>query len=160
MKRIISVFFLVFLSTLYKGQCDLAFVKDTMSVKKDEKIVEGEYVETTLKNLSVVRLFKTSDNKFYIRFIVTEDFYFDKVGILEIKSGSKSYYAKDTRQHKVNKTKGMYVIEVYKNYLATLKEEGITSIAFANGETDFTRQDAGQIREIARCIYENAFVKK
>lgn len=138
----------------------MAFVKDTMSIQKDEKIVDGEYVETTLKNLSVVRLFKTNDNKFYMRFIVTEDFYFNKVGTLEIKSGSKSYYAKDTRQHKVNKTKGMYVIEVHKNYLATLKEDGITSIAFASGETDFTRQDAGQIREIARCIYENAFVKK
>ena len=160
MKRIITVFFLVFLSTLYKGQCDLAFVKDTVSLQKDEKIVVGEYVETTLKNLSVVRLFKTNDNKFYMRFIVTEDFYFDKVGTLEVKSGSRSYYAKDNRQHKVNTTKGMYVIEVYRNYLATLKEDGITSLAFASGETDFTRQDAAQIRAIARCIYANAFVKK
>jgi len=160
MKRIIAVFFLVFLSASYKGQCEVDRVKDTMSIQKDGKIVDGEYVQTTLKNLSVVRIFKTNDNRFYLRLIVTEDFYFNKVDVLEIKSGNKSYFAKDTKQHQVNKTTGLYVIEIFRNYIATLKEDGITSIAFGHGETDFTRQDASQVRKLARCIYETTFVKK
>ena len=144
----------------YKAQNNCELIKDTLTLPAEHKVVEGEYVQTTLKNLSVVTLFKTNDNKYYLKILITEDFYFDKVGVLEIKSGSKSIYPKDIRQYKVNKTKGMYVIEIFKNYIFTLKEDGITSIVFNKAETDFTRQDAEQIKKISKCLYETLFAKK
>jgi len=160
MKRTYLVLLLILCFVAYKAQETCEFSRDTLFVPKESKVIEGECIQTTLKNLSEVKLYRTSDNKFYLKLIVTEDFYFNKVDVLEIKSGSKSYYAKETKQYKINKTRGLYVIEVFKNYLYTLKEDGITSIVFSNAETDFTRQDAGQIKRIAKCMYETAFAKK
>ena len=138
----------------------IAFTPDTMTLNGENKILEGEYVETTLKNLSVVRMFKTKDNKYFIRFLVTKNFYFDKVDVLEIRSGNKSYYAENTKQFKVTKTMGLFITEIARNYIAQLKDEGITSIVFAKAETDFTRQDASQVRKIAKYFYESIAPKK
>lgn len=158
-----SVFFYLLLFSLAcKGQvvCEFAFTPDTMSLPGSGKVLQGEYIETTLKDFSVVRLFKTIENKYYLRMIVKKNFYFDKVDVLEIRSGSKSYYAKDTRQYKINKTTGLFVIEVFRNYVSTLKDDGITSLYFSKAETDFTRQDAGQIRKMSKCFYESISLKK
>jgi hypothetical protein len=131
-----------------------------MSLPESGKVLEGSYMETPLKDFSVVRLFRTTDEKFYLRMIVKKNFYFNKVGVLEIRSGTKSIYYKNNKQYKVNKTTGMFVTEVQKNYLSTLKDEGITSLYFAEAETDFTRQDAGQIKKMAKCFYEDVNIKK
>lgn len=140
--------------------CNSAFVQDTMSLPDGSKVLEGKFVITTLKDFSTVTLFKTDDNKCYIRFVVKKNFYFDKVDVLEIRSGSKSYYAKNTRQYKIDKTTGLFVVEVFKNYISTLKEEGITSLYFANAETDFTKKDAAQIKQISKCFYDLISEKK
>ncbi|MCC6371488.1 MAG: hypothetical protein IT236_10830 [Bacteroidia bacterium] len=139
---------------------EIKFVPDTMTLTGEQKVLQGEYVETTLKNLSVVRLFKTKDNHYYIRFMVTTNFYFDKVDMLEIRSGNKSYYAENTKQFKVSKTIGLFIAEIPKNYIAQLKDEGITSIVFGKAETDFTRQDASQVKKIARYFHESIAPKK
>lgn len=133
----------------------LAFTPDTMTLTGSNKVLNGEYVETTLKNFSVVRLFKTSDKKYYIRFLVTANFYFDKVDVLEIRSGKISYYAENTKQFKVTKTMGLFIAEIPRNYVAQLKDEGITSLYFNKAETDFTRQDAKHIKQMARFFYES-----
>lgn len=130
-----------------------------MSLPETSKIIDGDYLETTLKDFSQVRLFKTTNNKYYLKFIVKRNFYFDKVDVLEIRSGSKSYYAKDTKQYKIDKTTGMFIIEVFKNYISTLKEEGITSLYFSQAETKFTRHDTKQIKQIANCFYNSIALK-
>ena len=132
-----------------------------MSLLDGNKIVEGEYIETTLKDQSQFRILRTDDDKYYLRFVVKKNFYFNKTDVLEIRSGSKSYYVKNTTQHKVNKTTGIFVVEIFKNYLmTTLKDEGISSLYFAQAETDFTRQDTKQIKEISRCFYTKVTGKK
>src|SRR3954462_13489083 len=89
----------------------LTLLRDTMGVPQENKILDGDYIETTLKNLSVVRFFKTTDGKLFLRLIVTKNFYFNKVDVLEIKSGTKSYYAKNSRQFKVSRSSGLFLIE-------------------------------------------------
>lgn len=131
-----------------------------MTYFPENKLIEGEYLETTLKKLSVVRIYKTEQGKFYVRLIVTENFYFNKIDVLEIRSGNKSYYVKNSKQYKIDKTHGMYVFEVFKNYLAQLRDDGITSIYFAETETDFTRQDGIQIRKMFKCFFDSVFPKK
>ena len=135
-------------------------MRDTMSVPESGKILQGEYIETTLKDFSVVRIFRTTDDKYYLRFIVKKNFYFDKVDVLELRTGSKSYYVKNTKQYKINKTTGLFVVEIFKNYISTLKEDGMTSLVFAKAETDFTRQDATQIKQMAKCFYAAINPKK
>lgn len=155
-------FYLLFFTLACKGQvvCEFAFTPDTMSIPGSGKVLEGEYIETTLKDFSTVKLFKTTDDKYYLKLVVKKNFYFDKIDVLEIRSGNKSYYAKDTRQYKIDKTTGMFVLQVFKNYVSTLKDEGITSLYFAKAETDFTRQDANQIKKMSKCFYESISTKK
>src|SRR4051812_2929838 len=116
----LSVFCFIFLATLCKGQinCESSFAKDTMSVPEIGKILEGEYIETTLKDFSQFRIFRTADDKYYLRFIVKQNFYFNKIDVLEIRSGSKSYYVKNTKQYKIDKTTGLFLVEVFKNYIS------------------------------------------
>ncbi|MBL7932950.1 MAG: hypothetical protein JNL60_13665 [Bacteroidia bacterium] len=148
--------FFVLLGVKVHGQidCNSAFIQDTMSLPDGSKVLEGKFVITTLKDFSTVTLFRTNQDKFYLRFVVKKNFYFDKVDVLEIRSGSKSYYVKNTRQYKIDKTTGLFVVEIFSNYISTLKDEGITSLYFANAETDFTKKDALQIKQISNCFYE------
>lgn len=160
--RLAVLFFAVVSLSQLSAQesCESLFFTDTLTNPVDHKVVEGLSAETTLKNLSVIRAVKTSDNRYFLRMIVTRNFYFDKVATLEIRSGKRSYYAKDTRQFKINKTTGLFVIEIYKNYLAQLKDDGITSIVFGDAETDFTRQDASNLRKMFKCFYEKSVAQK
>lgn len=162
MKYKFIVFCFIILACICKGQinCESSFVKDTMSIPEAGKILEGEFIETTLKDFSEFRIFRTSDDKYFLRFIVKQNFYFNKTDVLEIRSGSKSYYVKNTKQFKINKTTGLFVVEVFKNYISTLKEDGITSLYFAKAETDFTRQDTKQMKEISKCVYTSITGKK
>src|SRR5688572_1456776 len=157
---IVFCFFLLCLENKGQEQQASGFVSDTMSIPETGKVLNGEYIETTLKNLSVVRLFKTNDNHYYLRLIVTKNFYFDKIDMLEIQSGTKSFYAKGSKQHKISKTRGLFICEVYSNYIVTLKDEGITGIVFGKTETDFSKSDAAQVKKIAATFYERIGGKK
>lgn len=166
MKLKFILFAFILLSSAFKSQtsCEFEFLNDTLTLPEEGKVLEGTSLETTLKNLSVVKIFQSNnpkDDYLYLRIVVTKNFYFNKVDQLELKSGSKSYWVKpESKQHKISKTMGLFVVRVAKNYIVTLKEEGITSIVFGGAETDFTKQDAAQIKKISRCFYETIYRKK
>jgi hypothetical protein len=166
MKFRFFIFFLVILFSDFKGQdkCESEFMDDTLTVPDLNKTLRGKSLETTLKNLSVVKIFQSNDPKddmLYLRIMVTKNFYFDKVDILELQSGKKSYWVKPaTKQHKITKTQGLFVVAVSKNYIITLKDNGMTGLVFAGAETRFTRKDANQIKKISRCFYEIIYRKK
>jgi len=143
------------LKVFSQNTCESLFVNDTMSLMGTKKILEGKYLETTLKKGSIVRFFQSNEQKYYLRFLVTENFYFDKTDVLEIVSGHKSFYANEMKQFKVNKNTGLFVLEIPKNYISQLKDHGITAIIFAHAETHFTRGDAKQIKEICGCFYNS-----
>ena len=161
-----KICYLIICTLFYFGRLDaqadnvFTFVEDTMFVPGTRTILKGEYVETTLKDLSVVRFFKTNDNEYYVRFLVTSNFYFDKIATFEIKSGSKSSHEKEVKQYKVSKTSGLFLVEVYKNYFSTYKESGITGIVFGDAETRFTRQDANQVKKMANFFYDSINTKE
>jgi hypothetical protein len=140
------------LSALCFAQECPPFQSDTMGIPGAAP-VSGQYMETQLRDQATVRVFKTGKDKLYLRLIVTENFYFNKVDLLEIKSGTKSYYVKNIKQHKIDKTHGLFVTEIYRNYLHTLMDHGITSIVFGGAETKFTKQDLAQVKQLAGCVY-------
>jgi hypothetical protein len=162
MKIISVILSLVFLSLACHAQesCNNGLSSDTLYIPAENKVLNGESIQTTLKNQSVVKFFKTADSRYYLKIFITKNFYFNKVDLLEIRSGSKSFYAKDTKQYKLDKTMGMFVFEIFRNYVATLKDEGITSIVFAKAETDLTRKDAAEVKKISKCFYESIGGKK
>ena len=159
MKQLFAVIFLL-ISIINSGQTKCTFVSDTLTIPKENKVVNGEILTTVFKNNNVAELVKTNTGKYYLKLTVRQNLYFDKVDVLEIRSGSKSFYAKDTKQYQLDKNTGFFVVELYKNYVGTLKDDGITSIYFNQAETTFTRQDCAQVKQIAKCFYDAISPKK
>ena len=151
-KSALLLLFFLFVNTGFSQDCP-ALVPDTMTMPGDHKAMNGEYLEAQMKNGSTVRFFKTENERLFIRLVVTKNFYFNQVSTLEIQSGSKSYYIKNAKQYKLDKGHGLFVAEIYRNYLITLKEFGITAIDFGGVVTDFTRHDASAVKQIAKCVY-------
>lgn len=135
------------------------FKDDTLFLPRESKRIVGEYIGADLKNGSNFRLYKTG-NRYFLKLIVHENLYFEKVDLLEIQSGDKSFYAKDTKQMELDKSSGYFVVEIYKNYVATLREEGFSAILFGKVETPFTRSDGNQVRQLAKCFYQSIDNKK
>lgn len=135
------------------------FMSDTLFLPKESKRIVAEYLSADFKNGSNFRFYKTG-NRYFLKLVVHENLYFDKVDLLEIQSGDKSFYAKDTKQIELDKSSGYFVVEIYKNYVATLREEGLSAILFGKVETPFTRSDGNQVRQLAKCFYQTIDVKK
>ncbi len=139
---------------------DFSFLNDTIRIPKENKVIQADYVITSLKNGSTIQLIKAPANKFYMRICTSENLYFGKTDLMEIKSGSKSFFAKETTNYELSKNSGYYVIEVYKNYIGTLKDDGITGIVFGKAATAFSKQDCNQVKQMAKYFYESICAKK
>lgn len=160
--RPISFLLLLFAALACRSQegCEAGFRQDTLLLPGQKRSIAVEYLQTTLKNRSVVRLYRAAGNKYYLKLIVTENLYFDKTDKLEVQSGGMSYTEPKIVQYELDKSTGYYVFEIFKNYVATLKDEGITAIVFGTAKTDFSRQDTRKIRDISKCLYDIISVKK
>ncbi|MBL7922371.1 MAG: hypothetical protein JNJ40_18795 [Bacteroidia bacterium] len=159
-----SLFIITFLFFGFFGHSqkagDFSFISDTIRIPKENKVIQADYVITSLKNGSTIQLVKAPANKFYMRICTNENLYFGKKDMMEIKSGSKSFYAKETTNYELSKNSGYYVIEIYKNYIGTLKDDGITGIVFGKAETAFSKQDCNQVKQMAKYFYESITAKK
>ena len=135
-------------------------ITDTIRIPKENKVLNSQYLITTLKNGTTIQLIKSSNAKFYLRIVTSENLYFGKTAMLEIISGSKSFFAKETTNFQLNKNTGYYIIEIYKNYIGTLKEEGITKLDFDKAVTTYSKQDCNQVKQMAKHFYESFCVQK
>ncbi len=162
MRYILLIIVTVFFGRIGYSQksADFTFLKDTVRIPKEGKALDSEYLITTLKNGSTLQLLKASNNKFYLRICTSENIYFNKTDMLEIRSGSKSFYAKETTNYQLGKNSGYFVIEVFKNYIATLKDDGITGFIFGKAETSYSKQDCNQVKQMAKFFYETHWPKK
>lgn len=132
----------------------MGFITDSLFIEKDNNYIMADGLKTPVfKNESQVKIFKVG-NKYYLMIIFKNNTYFDMVSDLEIKSGSKSMWSKGAKQYQKGKHTAFFVVEVYKNYIATLKDEGITSFVFNMNENSFGKQDVKEIKKIANCFYQ------
>jgi formylmethanofuran dehydrogenase subunit D len=138
----------------------MGFVTDTLFNEKDNSFLMADGLTTPMfKNGTQVKLFKVG-NRYYLEIEVRDNLYFDKIDNLEVKSGSKSMFQKAIKQHQKNKHTAFFVMEVFKNYVATLKDDGITSFVFNNAESTFSKQEIKEIKKIANCFYQTINVPK
>lgn len=137
-----------------QNTCEMGFITDSLFVEKDNTYILADGLKTpVLKNDGQIKLFKVG-NKYYLMIICKTNLYFDLAADFEIKSGSKSMALKGIKQHQKNKHTAFFVLEVFKNYIATLKDEGITSFVFNNTETSFGKQEQKEVKKIATCFYQ------
>jgi hypothetical protein len=158
--QILICFFVLYGFCSSYSQVDCNFKNDTVFIPKENKVINASYLQTALKNKSNFIIYKSDNNRYFVKLIVSENLYFNKIDLLEFKSGSKSIFFKDTKHFQNDKNSGYYVVEVWKNYIGTLTEDGITAIQFGKAETVYTKQDCNQIKQIAKCFYDNISLSK
>lgn len=148
----ILILFVIYFTSYSFSQDNCSFFADTCFIPKEGKTIPVESIKATFKNLSEFSFIKTETGKYYLRLIVTENLYFDKVDMLELKSGDKSFYSKQTKQYQFTKHAGYYVVEIWKNYIVTLSDEGLTGLKFGTAESSFYKSDSKQIKNLAKCF--------
>ncbi|MBS1652073.1 MAG: hypothetical protein JSU07_08705 [Bacteroidetes bacterium] len=156
--KIIVLLFIALFANYTKSQC--VFEPDTFYYARENKNEIANAISFNLKNGGKISLFKCDNGKFYLKIIVTENLYFDKIDKLEIISGEKSITFKDTKQYKNTKYSAFYIVEILRNYVATLKDDGLNSIVFGKIETKFTKSDSKNTKQIAACLYKEIENKK
>jgi hypothetical protein len=143
-----------------QNTCEMGFVSDSLFIEKDNAFIGADGLKTpVLKGGGEVKLFKVH-NKYYLMIICKTHLYFDMESDLEIKSGTKSLVSKAIKQHEKDKHTAFFVVEVLKNYIATLKEDGITSYVFNAKEVVFGKSEVKEIKKIANCFYQTINVQK
>lgn len=142
------------------AQTDCSFTNDTLYLLEQNKTLNVKSIKTSFKDNSEFKLIIGNDNKFYLQLAVTENLYFDKKDNLELESNGKSILFKNVIHQKLNKYTGLYVVEIWKNYIATLKDEGLTSLTFNKAKTKFYKSDSKAVKQIANCFYNEINTKK
>ncbi len=143
-----------------QNNCEMGFVRDSLFVEKDNTFVGADGLKTPVfKDGGEVKIFKVG-HKYYLMLICKSNLHMDLVSDLEIISGTKSMVAKGVKQHQKDKHTGFFTIEILKNYVATLKDDGITSYVFNTKETLLAKNEVKEVKKIANCFYQTINVQK
>ncbi len=162
MKKLVA---LIFISTLFFArsicaQTNCAFMPDTLILEETKTSIYGVSIEAKLKKHGELKLFKADNGKLYLHFLVTENLYFDKRDNLEIESDGRSILFKNVLHQKYDKYTGLYVVEIWKNYIVTLKDDGLSSLTFSKAKTKFYPSESKLVKQIADCFYQEINIKK
>lgn len=162
MKKVIVLVIIgcLFCVKLTLAQTPCSLTSDTLLLEDTKTTLVGVSIKTKLKNNSEVKLFKAENGKLYLYFQVTENLYFDKRDNLEIESNGRSIVFKNVLHQKFDKYTGLYVVEVWKNYIITLKDDGLSILTFGKAQTKFNRSDSKLVKQIADCFYQQINIKK
>jgi hypothetical protein len=107
-----------------------------------------------LKNGGNIQFFN-NNGKYVLKLSLHEKFGFVDVGSLQIKSGTKSFFVKNTTLYNPKSIDSYFLVDVLINYIGTLKEEGITSVVFNEKfEAKLSSEDVKNVRRTAKCFYE------
>jgi len=137
-----------------QNTCEMGFIRDSLYVEKENTFIGADGLKTpSFKDGGEVKIFKVG-SKNYLMLICKSNLYFDLISDLEIKSGTKSMVAKGVKQYQKNKHTAFFVVEILKNYVATLKDDGITSYVFNAKETFLAKNEVKEVKKIANCFYQ------
>lgn len=142
---------LLFNSNFFSQTC--VFEKDSVFFPETKKTIQAEVLNTIIKNNYNVQ-FVNSGNKQFLKIIVHDDLGFGLTGSLLLKSGSKQMFFKSVKLYSIDKNSGYFILDLYPNYLVTLKEYGLSSLYF-NNKTEFSipKLYSDDIKSHAACFY-------
>lgn len=155
MNGFIKILLFVFLSTnLLAQNCADILVPDSIYKPSEQKKVPGKVMTTNLKNGGKIQLIAIG-GKYVLKITPNEKLGFVESGPLEIKSGNKSFFVKNATLYDIKEPEAYFLVDVMINYIATLKDDGITSIMFnTKFESKMQKEDTGNIKKMSRCFYE------
>lgn len=129
------------------------FEIDSVFFPESKKNIQVEVLNTIIKNNYNVQ-FISSGHKQFLKIIVHDDLGFGLTGSLLLKSGSKQMFFKSVKLYPIDKNSGYFILDLYPNYLVTLKEYGLSSLYF-NNKTEFgiPKQYSDNIKSNAACFF-------
>ncbi len=138
---------------------NLLFLGDSV-IKPNENVkIWANVLNCPLKNGGNIQ-FISQNRKFYLKLALNDKFGFEDLGSIELKSGTKSFFVKSVKLYDAKKPQPFFVIEILINYVATLKDNGLTSVVFNNFESKLSNQDSDNIEKTANCFYSEHSKKK
>lgn len=155
MVKCIYILIFVFITSFLNAQgCKEQFVSDSLYKPAEKTKVAVSLININLKNGGNIQLIN-NNGKYVLKLALNEKFGFLETGSLEIKSGGKSFFIKNTTLYDIKEPTSYFLVDILINYVATLKDDGITSVVF-NGkfEAKIAKEDVTQIKKAAKCFYE------
>ncbi len=145
----------MFCAAIFNAQnCQDLLVSDSLFKPSENKSIPVKLMKCNLKNVDNIQLIN-ANGKFILKITPKDKLGFVETGSLEIKSGNKSFYVKNTKFYNIKEENAYFLVDVLINYIGTLKEDGLTSIVF-NGkfESKLAKDDVSQVKKMAKCFYE------
>lgn len=153
-KYIYVLFFLLVYSFGQSQNCNDSFIPDSLFKPSENKKIAVKVINCNLKNGGNIQLIDNA-GKYLLRLELNDKLGFIETGSLEIKSGGRSFFLKNATLYNIKEPNAFFLVDVLINYIATLKDDGITSVVF-NGkfESKLAKEDVSQIKKAAKCFYE------
>lgn len=92
--------------------------------------------------------------KYYLKIYTFKILYFDLISPLEIISENMSIVFKDVKMFKADSQRGVFILNVQKNYVTTLKNHGITEIIFNKIKESIPKKTSKLIRQVSSCFLD------
>lgn len=146
--------FNLFFAVSFAQNCKEQPVNDSVYKPSEKKKVLAEIHTIHLSNKG--KIFLVNHNgKYFLKLCLNEKMGMVDLGNLEIKSGNRSYFIKNAVYHNINENDAYFFVDMGINYVATLKDEGITSVIYnTKFETKLPKEDMNAVRKTAKCFYE------
>lgn len=153
MIRVGSYFSLIlfFLNFYFSQECERFLSIDSVNVNGNTYTNTISYKTPYEEGNIQVALIAVHD-KYYLKIYTFKILYFDLISHLEIISENMSIIFKDVKQIKVDNQRGVFILNVQKNYITTLKNYGITEIIFNKTKENVPKKTSKMIRHISSCF--------
>lgn len=155
MKRTFYILSFCFLLGFLNAQnCQEQLLADSLYKPAEKKSVAVKAITCKLKSGGKIQLID-ANGKYFLKLNLHDKLGFVEAGSLEIKSGSKSFFVRNTTLYNIKEDDAYFIIDVMINYISTLKEDGITTVVFnSKFESKLSKEDISNIKKAAKCFYE------
>jgi hypothetical protein len=153
-KRLYILAFLTGFNYTFAQNCKDQLVSDSLYKPNEKHSYPVSVLNCPLKNGGKVQFINNS-GKFVLKITPNQKLGFLDVGSLQIKSGSKSFFLKTATYYDHKEPNAYFLVDVLINYIATLKDDGLTAIVFNEKfESELCSEDVKNVRRTAKCFYE------
>ncbi len=138
----------------FSQNCSDQLVTDSLYKPSEKTSCLVSVLNCPLKNGGSIQ-FINNKGKLILKITPNQKLGFLDAGSLQIKSGTKSFFLRNTTLYNHKEPNAYFLVDVLINYVATLRDDGLTSLVFNEKfEAVFPGEDQKNIRRTAKCFYE------
>lgn len=152
-KNLYTIVLLVACQLVIAQNCNDQLVTDSLYKPTEKQSYLVSVLNCPLKNGGNIQ-FINNKGKLLLKITPNQKLGFIDVGSLQLKSGSKSIFFKNTTYHNYKEPGAYFLVDVLINYIATLRDDGLTSLVFNEKFEAVFADDQKNIRKTAKCFYE------